>query len=276
MSAAVEHEVTEYGIDKLGMLSLLSGESKEEWFIKRAPALARLLASYVMPVADAQSGDAINADTGEVTGDTLKARDLGRVAVERDIRRVYLTPSEAYDSIKSKRGEKRAKGWWKLLKFGLLESASLEFQKATGRYLPVIIFDDGKLHQGARNSGGRVSRSTPLAIVSDPKPLVAYIREKQKLVGFAKSGFVNAGKQVAGGQGGRAPAWMSQPAAPGHAVVTGIGTDHFYIEMVDDVSYTSSILDDAYYTAAVEAWDRNLEREAEALAEYQIRKLQLT
>lgn len=273
--ASAAYQVTEHGIDKLAALSILTGESKEEWFIKRAPALARILASYVMPVADADTGGGISEDSANFTGDTRQALQLGQAAVRRDILRVYCPPSEAYSLCEYRKGIGAAKEFYRYLKYGLLENARLAFRRATGLAYDVITWDGGKLHQQYRNNQGRVTKSAATTIVADNKALEAYIRQKQKLVGFAKSGFVNAGKQVAGGQGGRAPAWMSQPEAPGHAVISGVGTDHFYIEMVDDVSYTDKILQESYYTAAVEAWDRNLEREAQAIADYKIRQLQL-
>ncbi len=286
MSAAlvpVSYKVDVDDLDFFTKLAIYSGKGTETMIRKRAPAMARALAQYTMPVADAETGGGITLDSTSFTGDGKLARDLGRAAVRRDINRVYMSPAQAYEAVKARKGDAVAKSFFKLIKLGQLEQASQAFVKATGRRLDVIPFDGGKLHQQFRNGRGRVSRKSPVVIVSDARPLKVYIREIEKRVGWAKSAWFQAGQSVPGGEGGRVPAWMRQPGAPGSSTIADANgrnslgwiwaNGRFEITLHNQTSYIDKILDEHYYLRALQVFYGKIEKEAQAVMEYVLKKL---
>ncbi len=267
---ALDFEVKLTGESALSQLAAAMGKDLATVVRERAPAMAASLARYTMPVADADTGGGIDLNTVNFTGDGKVARDLGRAAVRRDIRRVYMVPSEAFAAISARQGDAAARAFSRLMKQGQYQQAQAAFQKATGRILNVVPFDGGNLHQQFRNNRGRVSRKSPLVIVQDPAALKAYIAQVENLVGWAKSGWVMAGRSVQGGRGGRVPAWMQLPA-PGHATFTQ-RDGSFSLQLHNDVPYADSALSNRYYVRALEAFDARLAKEAKHIVRAHLTK----
>jgi len=93
-------------------------------------------------------------------------------------------------------------------------------------------FDGGKLHKAQSNSR-KVRRRL---LVLRPGGVNAYIKRKQKLVGFAKGGFASAARQLGGIRG--IPGFASRKAmkAPGRGIIAGSG-DTLTVTMINEVDY---------------------------------------
>ena len=260
--------------DALKRLAAAMGKDVRKIVNETAPSMARYAASYTQPVADADTKGGITLDSESFTGDSPIAKKLGQARVEKDIKTVYMSPAEAYAEIKARKNIQLAKSFYQLVKQAKLTEASKLFRDATGRKLDVIEFDGGALHQKARNKQGRVKRKYPLAIVSRMEPLKAYIKAVQKRVGWAKSGWIAAGRTVPGGKGGRAPAWMSQ-AAPGSSSIDEGPTQH-YVNLVNGVKYAEDVLSDRYFGRAMRSWEEAMHKRADAILAYNAKKQNLT
>ena len=109
----------------------------------------------------------------------------GKKKVKRDIKRIYGTPSEAWNLMKDKEAYKgQAKGFWSMLKAGETDRARDLFRAVTGEGFTA--FDGGTLHQ-SRFRNGRVSsgrRGTPVYFVNDGEALKEYIEERQQKIGW--------------------------------------------------------------------------------------------
>jgi hypothetical protein len=167
---------------------------------------------------------------------------VGEAAVARDIGNIFKAASAIYKELKAE-DEKLAKMWWKAVKAGQLDLASILLRRSDLRDRNAQIGElDPAVHQKQRNSRGRVStRHRAEIIVPDAKTIKAYIKERQKSVGFAKAGWISAGTDL--GRVTRVPAWITRHVgkAPGHAIDNSKGIDPHCI-LVNNVNYVSQIL----------------------------------
>lgn len=280
------------GVDELfADLARLTGKPPGRMIRERAGMLGRYFASATQPVADAEAsanasavasfasgfattvGVAISGTSTGFSGDSKFARELGRAAVQRDVNRVYLAPTSTFKYIRDEFGMQQARAFYKLLKEGALTAASELLKKlgiAAGN-LEVIGWDDGERHGKRRNRRGRISKSTVPAIVPNAQPLRAYIRTVMKRVGWAKSGWISAAKQIPNAKGmSGVPQWMKQPA-PGRGIDRTQGDDPFII-LYNDVGYIEGLIPQRYISGAQANFEESLAKEVEKVTEFLRRK----
>jgi hypothetical protein len=204
-------------------LSMWTGKSVPQLVREFAGLLARILASYTQPVP---------SGAGEMSGLTLGARNLGKAAVSRDLARVYVMPAAVFITIRNSRGMKVARQFSGLMKSGQYDKAEklLQGLGVKGSALRVEPWDDGARHKRLRNKRGRISRGTKPVITTDPQAFKAHRKEKLNNVGFTKSSWYTAGKQIPGAKGlGRIPAWIKKHKAPGRGIDNTRGNDNPHI-----------------------------------------------
>ena len=261
----IEGVVNDAGIQSsLDQLANATGRTQGEILRSRAPTLARYLANATQP---AQGAD----------GESLSAREVGRKAVRRDISRAYTTPAKIYEELKNwnnaKVGKAMAREFYKAIKQGDIAGARAVIQRSgiKAKSLDIIAWDNGATHKRARNARGRVAKNHRPAIVTDAKKLKEYTKSREKKVGFAKSGWVTAGKQIK--SGGRFAAWMSQPA-PGNGSDKTQNTESPAVSLTDRVSYVSAAIRPSYEKAATSSFVRSLVKETDAVLAKQAAKEQ--
>ncbi len=242
--------------DSLSRLADLTGKSTGTIIKNRAPTLARYLAEATMPVAG------LTQEGGDPDGISNIARDLGRAAVKGDIARIYASPSVVFDKLKKAAGPKVARAFYAALKKGDFATARIicqtAGQAAIGR-LDIITWDGGALHRRNRNKRGRVNRGRKPVLVNDPAALKKYVKEKQSLVGFAKSGWINAALSIK--PGGRIPAWIRNNKGPGVGRDETKDPTHPRIFLTNAVNYIDSILLPRYRNRAITSFSESLQKE---------------
>lgn len=255
--------------DLLAQLALLLGRSAEEVIVMRAPMLGRYLAAYTQPVADKDTGGAIDLKSANFDGTSKKARQLGQAAVQRDLLKVYKPLVSIFEAVLKKKGPGVAAVVWSFIKKNKTRELQELLQKI-GFSDVMVSFDGGALHR-ARKRRGRVPGKPNPMYVGDVKALEKYVKLEKGQVGFAKSGWVKAGDAVPGGQGaGKAPAWMRQNA-PGLARV-GKDADGPYVTLVNAVSYVSEIMSNRTYLLGLNQFVKSLEKEVASVFAYVIAK----
>jgi hypothetical protein len=92
--------------------------------------------------------------------------------------------------------------------------------------MDIAAFDGGSTHTKRRNKLGRVPKSQkPQVIVTNDAELAAYIKRKKKLVGYTKSGWITAGKQISTYGLGQVAGWIKRHNAPGRGTSGPISAD---------------------------------------------------
>ena len=150
-------------------------------------------------------------------GNDAAAHNLGKAAVEKDIRKLFVIPTSMYAILKLKSPALAAK-FWKARSNSNSEAMRQALVEA-GYNLQISLLPTASIHDSARDAKGHVKSRGARQMVTEAGALAAYIRIRQKRVGFAKAGWSRAAEQCGGTRG--IPAWASsqQPAAQGSAVV---------------------------------------------------------
>lgn len=246
-------------------LEELSGKKAGVLIRERAGLLARVCAERTQPVADASSGDAVSSGTTSADGASPKARQLGEQAVRRDIGRVYVPGNRVFGEIERRIGTRAARAFKKLLKtnpeeaWRLLQSAGLAASN-----LGVSPWDGGTLHQQLRNRG-RINRGNKPVIIPDTKQLVDYVKKAIKRVGYTKSGWITAARQIPGAKGiSRVAAWIKRHTAPGAGIDRTRGAQDPQIQLINRVPWIDRNFSTRQETKAFEAFDTLLAKDLRA------------
>lgn len=238
----------------------------------RSGFFGRYLAESTFPIADGDSSVPVAAgrDTANWSGGGRAAQVVGQAAVRRDIRRVYVPITAVVEEMKAKIGERAAKAFLKLSRtdpakaMKLLRSAAIR-----GVSLEMIVWDGGALHRQKRNRRGGVNKGTKPVVVTDVKSLKGYVREKEKLVGFAKSGWINATLGVTRRGLSGVPKYMRQAGARGTGEDRTADTDFPAVHLKNRVSYIQRAFDvNKQYGRVQAAFERSLGMSVEKELEY--------
>jgi len=168
-----------------------------------------------------------------------ESQTKGEVAVRRDIYKVFANPSTIYARIQAQ-NPAAAKGFWRYLKKGDLHNVRL----LVAAYMPDLVEAeigplDPALHQANRREG-RVVLKRVARIVLEGDKLVEYAEDRQKAVGFAKSGWATCARQLGGIRG--IPRWAAKGNAPGHVVDRSDDPENPTIFLNNDIDYTDRVL----------------------------------
>jgi hypothetical protein len=163
----------------------------------------------------------LKAEFGRTT-----AKTVGEARVARDIERVFVPVN-------------RLMLWKTMQEFrNAVERRDMEqIKQILGpkfRFVTIQPNVHPALHQTQRNKRGNVRRKPDQSLILNPASVQAYIRERQKWVGFAKSGWGDAARLF----GAKMPAWVSRHNGAGFAfdltgevrMRTQIGNEVSYIQ----------------------------------------------
>jgi len=177
------------------------------------------------------------------------ARKSGESAVETDVRKVFGTPSSVYEDLDIK-NEAAAGAFWREFT-NKNTSGMLEILQEEGLYIQQITHAPSPtLHESHRKAKGRVYLKMQRGMVLDSKALTAYIKQRQKMVGFAKAGWARAAEMLGGLRG--FPVWAStrHPGATGGAEVSE-DPYHPMVTIRNSVSYIRDTLPESEINNAV-------------------------
>lgn len=168
-------------------------------------------------------------------GKTAAAQKAGQINVEKRIRWVYCSVGMMADLLEPY-GERVKKGFIARVKKKDFVNAARILNDIFPSTYTIGEFDGGKLHKEQQFSRKVTKR---LVVINHPK-VEAYIREKKKLVGFAKGGFAAAARQLGGVRG--IPGFATRQNAPGSGSVAGDGRT-LTVTMTNAVKYIEDALD---------------------------------
>jgi len=168
-------------------------------------------------------------------GKTAAAQKEGQAKVEARIGTIYPSVGMMADLLGNKEDRLKTTFIALVKKRKFTEAAKLLNDVFSSSYT-VGEFDGGELHRKQQFSR-RVDKR--LVVVNFAK-VNQYIREKKKLVGFAKGGFAAAARQLGGVRG--IPGFATRQNAPGSGSVSGDGKT-LTVTMTNSVRYIADALD---------------------------------
>ncbi len=133
------------------------------------------------------------------------AEAMGKAAVERDIRRVYISVPGFYAQLK-RQDPLLAPAFWKAwTNRDMTELERVARASRAGSGLEVLSVPDAATHGRRRGPRGRVQGKRPSALVTDDAALKNYIRKVQARVGMTKDGWADAAADCGSTRG--IPVW---------------------------------------------------------------------
>lgn len=183
-------------------------------------------------------------------GKSKAVKDTSELRVERDIRRVFATPSSVFSQLGKKADGNTANQFWEAYT-ARDEARMKEIMDNESLGLTILRAPQKSIHQERRNNRGQVSSGVPLHLITDTRALDRYILQRQRMVGFAKSGWAAAADACGGHRG--IPQWASsrhKGRAAGGAVIT---RDEVYPKVIlfNNVSYIGQVCPPEQIAAAV-------------------------
>ena len=175
-------------------------------------------------------------------GNDKSAQALGQAAVNRDVRRLFATPQEAFALVLAQDGQALADEFYVLTSQGKPADAQALLQNKSGskvRGVPIADTPDPAIHRAGRMSNGR-ARNRISQIVLNPKARDRYIKQKQRLVGFAKSGWATCARILGGTRG--IPGWVSRNKGGGTVSDNSRALLNPSVTLKNTVSYIDKVL----------------------------------
>jgi hypothetical protein len=233
------------------------------------------------------------------SGQDASGKTLGEGAIERDIRKVYKTASDVFRDV-AKTSVQAARGFVSYIKSGRLDEARKILQRVNLRQHSegaanlgsrldsafVSNFDGGQSHREALAPMPRRPRirknQKPLMIIQNIGALKGYVKEVQKRVGIAKSGWATCAI-ILGGTRGRSPTstGVSQQSVPAwvkrHAGNKGSGSvidrsnsvGDAYVDMMNHVPWIRNCLNAGQQRAALDIQREKMEKAIDKALDYE-------
>lgn len=234
------------------------------------------------------------------TGQDSSGKVLGEGAVERDIRKVYKTASDVFRDV-AKTSVQAARGFVSYIKSGNFDEARKILQRVNlhqhsegaanlgSRLQSAFIsnFDGGQSHREALAPIPRRPRirknQKPLMIIQNIGALKGYMKEVQKRVGIAKSGWATCAIILGGTRGRSAtntegvsqqsvPAWVKRHAGnkgSGSVIDRANSINDAYVDMINHVPWIRNCLNAGQQKAALDIQRQKMEKAIDKALEYE-------
>lgn len=167
-------------------------------------------------------------------------KDQAERRVSKDIRRVFATPSSIFGQLERKADSFSANQFWAAWK-ARDEARMKEIMDRESLGFTLLRAPQKSIHDARRNNRGQVNTGVPSHVITDPRALARYIKQRQRMVGFAKSGWAAAADACGGHRG--IPQWASsrhKGQAPGGAIISR-DTAKPKVILYNNVSYISQV-----------------------------------
>jgi hypothetical protein len=175
-------------------------------------------------------------------GNDKAAQAMGQAAVSRDIKRLIATPEDAFARILAQDGQALADEFYVLTSQGKPSEAQALLQaksQTSLRGVPIADTPDPAIHKAGRMSNGR-ARNRIAQIVLNAKARDRYIKQRQRLVGTAKSGWATCARQLGGTRG--IPGWVSRNKGNGNVFDNSRAFLNPGVTLKNTVSYIDKVL----------------------------------
>jgi hypothetical protein len=266
----------------LQRLSEVSGKSVGKIINDRAMTYARYLAFNTQPVANSD-GSAISSTNfiqNAPAGGSVKSKKLGQAAVDRDIRRVYTSAAKLINylkrNFKNGSGKSIAGAFSAAVKAGRYIEAKNILRRANvpgASFLDVMAWDHGARHSRLKkNPRGRIPRGTKEVVVDLDKDIKTYSHTRQKMVGFTKSGWINAAKPISTRGSGSVAQWIKGQRGQGRGLDMTSDPNNPRIVLYNNVPWVSQCMSQRTFVRTVETFERILKQEIDAILKHEADK----
>lgn len=259
-------------LEALDLLGQFKGKPLAGIILERTGTFARYLVTATPPFTSLPAGP---GSAGGLDGGSLRARDIGRAAVRRDIGRVYMSPRKIYEELRAwnqaKTGRAIAAAYWRNIRQKNAEAAVAILRRSgiAAKNLEHRMWDGGARHLQKRTPRGHINKGVKPVVIMD-KGRDEYIRKVEKAVGYTKSGWVTAARQVNGTGIGQIRGWITAKSGPGYGEDNTQNTAFPTVRLTNAVPWIQQSIPDNFIAMAAKAFTFSLAKEVEVALEYHI------
>jgi len=189
--------------------------------------------------------------------------------IENQIWRMYLTPGIMYDRILQRKGAKIAAAYWSLIKKKNYSEASKLHPFEQAQYAPF----NANLHKRNRRGSGIKNNPEKQIVTDRPTRVKALVREKQKMVGFAKGGWAVSAQKLRSGKS-RVPNWIKKQNSPATLVDLSRSRKPS-IRFTNSVNYVSEILSRSQMQKSMDIEGRKIFKQLQNIVAKEARKAKI-
>ena len=199
----------------------------------------------------------------------------GMDKVSRDILKVFIQPSTVFSRLEKIAGKPTADAFWALQKKTGAKATQQALditRKASMRSIKGFSPVSEQLHK-SRRVRGAVKKGGDMYIVSNPSKLKALITKKQKMVGFAKAGWLACVQALK-----KRPKSGLQYVSRHHGIAPHMVNDlsestmqSVYIE--NSIPYVSNLINNTSYRTAIQKERNSIREQIKNILEKQTEKL---
>lgn len=179
-------------------------------------------------------------------GNTSAARQLGQNAIDRDIRKLYKDTATLLDMARSWKDSNWQRAVVTALEKEDFNSLWILLQQTKSWLRDKLVeAPDPAVHKAHRNSRGRVRKSRYFGIVKDAAALIRYIKDRQMMVGFAKSVWWTCAQQIKTDlkrAGAGFPAWVRRHKGPGRIIDNAEDEINPHVVLISNLPWMDDVL----------------------------------
>lgn len=212
-------------------------------------------------------------------GGSDAARIAGQSAVARDIGRVYKSSHLARDQMKKRgpEGEAMAKAFGGMIRKRDIAGAQ-ELLRRSGipmRGLNLAMFDGGEKHKRMKSNRGRINAGTAPTLVIDYGKIDPYKKKIMNHVGYTKSGWTTAARQITTIGAGQVNGWIKNKPGPGIGKDNTSNRADMHVTLTNNVPWIQKAMPESFMANATESFERSVKEKLENVVRYHIDKYNL-
>jgi len=181
-----------------------------------------------------------------------KAKQVGEMAVSKDVSQAYSSTGRTYNELR-KVSPRKARAYGKAIEAGDQAAAERIVRSTLPDFRDVESTDSGQHLESLRNSKGRVI-NPEIVNLTQEGAVSAIRREKLRTAGTGKAGWVSAGESI--GSKSRFPAWLRKNKPLGRSSILRRGWNTV-VTLFNLVRYVSNNLPAGKLRAALKATESN-------------------
>jgi hypothetical protein len=205
-------------------------------------------------------------------GKGADAQFKGKNAVRRDLNRVFIGAERVSEIARTgaANGNDAARRLSAAIDSRNAEAVRTQWQILSGKPIVVENAPNRGWHQSQRDKRGRVRRSAKPMIVMSESALRAYRLTKERLVGFAKSGWATCARKLGGTRG--VPGWVSRNQGPGNVQNLTADRDYPRVILTNSVRYIDQACRPDQISEALRMQREKMEKSLQISLEAEARK----
>lgn len=246
--------------------------------IEHAVMLGRYLAESTAPFTETTYKPGVETPDSlrRFDGGSKYARMAGENATARDIGRVYKSSHMARDQMKQRgtEGEAMAKAFGGMIRKRDIAGAQALLKRSgiPMRGLQLAMFDGGEKHRRMRDSRGRINKGTAPTLIIDFGMIPKYKKIIKGNVGYGKSAWVNAARQISTLGLGQINGWIKNKSGSGTGIDATRNTNYPTIYLTNNVSWITKAMTPSFMANAHESFGRSVRAQAYEAADKIIKK----